>query len=153
MKRILLSLTLALSFNLNAQDKMGTTGKCPFGHDSENATASTASTASQTTPKVMSNKDWWPNQLDLSLLRKNSHLSDPMGANFEYAKAFKSLDYQALKNDLKALMTQSNEFWPADFGNYAGLFIRMAWHSAVQVLTVLVMVVVVHALDSNDLHL
>jgi catalase-peroxidase len=125
MKRILLSLTLALSFNLNAQDKMGTTGKCPFGHDSENATASTTST-----PKVMSNKDWWPNQLDLSLLRKNSHLSDPMGANFEYAKAFKSLDYQALKNDLKALMTQSNEFWPADFGNYAGLFIRMAWHSA-----------------------
>lgn len=77
-----------------------------------------------------SNRDWWPNQLNVGLLRQNSSLSNPMGSDFNYAKAFQSLDYQALKQDLHALMTDSQDWWPADFGHYGGLFIRMAWHSA-----------------------
>ncbi len=80
--------------------------------------------------KVASNVGWWPNQLNLSILRQNSTLTDPMGADFDYIKEFKSLDYAALKKDLKALMTDSQDWWPADFGHYGGLFIRMAWHSA-----------------------
>ncbi len=76
------------------------------------------------------NRDWWPNQLKLNILRQHSDLSNPMGKSFNYAEAFKSLDYQAVKQDLHALMTDSQEWWPADFGHYGGLFIRMAWHSA-----------------------
>jgi catalase-peroxidase len=86
-------------------------GQCPFAH----------------APK---NRDWWPNQLDLSALHKNSALSDPMGEAFDYAKAFKSLDLNAVIKDLHALMTVSQDWWPADFGHYGGLMIRMAWHSA-----------------------
>ena len=80
--------------------------------------------------QVNKNKQWWPNQLSLDVLRQNSDLSSPMGKEFDYAKEFKTLDYAALKKDLEALMTQSNDLWPADFGNYGPLFIRMAWHSA-----------------------
>ena len=76
------------------------------------------------------NRDWWPNQLDLQVLHHNSTLSNPMGAAFDYAAAFKSLDLAAVIKDLRALMTQSQDWWPADFGHYGGLFIRMAWHSA-----------------------
>ncbi|MGO4291061.1 catalase/peroxidase HPI [Chitinophaga sp. RAB17] len=76
------------------------------------------------------NHDWWPNQLKLSILRQHSSLSDPMGEDFNYAEAFKSLDLEAVKKDLHALMTDSQEWWPADFGHYGPLFIRMAWHSA-----------------------
>ena len=76
------------------------------------------------------NRDWWPNQLDLQVLHRNSTLSDPMGEAFDYAKEFKSLDLNAVIKDLHALMTDSQEWWPADFGHYGGLFIRMAWHSA-----------------------
>ena len=76
------------------------------------------------------NKEWWPNQLNLDVLRQNSELSNPMGSKFDYAKEFQSLDYNALKKDLTELMTQSQEWWPADFGNYGPLMIRMAWHSA-----------------------
>ena len=76
------------------------------------------------------NRDWWPNQLRLEILRQNSNLSNPMDPGFDYAEAFKSLDYQALKNDLFALMTDSQPWWPADFGHYGPFFIRMAWHSA-----------------------
>ena len=78
----------------------------------------------------MSNRDWWPNQLNLSILRQHSSLSDPMGETFNYAEEFKKLDLDALKQDLYALMTDSQDWWPADFGHYGGLFIRMAWHSA-----------------------
>ena len=80
--------------------------------------------------KFKTNRDWWPNQLDLSILRKHSNLSNPMGENFDYEKAFNSLDYYALKDDIRNLMTDSQEWWPADYGHYGGLFIRMAWHSA-----------------------
>jgi catalase-peroxidase len=76
------------------------------------------------------NRDWWPNQLKLSILRQHSPLSNPMGEDFNYAEAFKSLDLEAVKTDLHALMTDSQDWWPADFGHYGGLFIRMAWHSA-----------------------
>ena len=94
-----------------------TTGKCPLGHGS--ATGGT-----------MSNRDWWPNQLNLGILRQNAPRSDPMGESFSYAKQFKKLKFKALKKDLHALMTDSQDWWPGDFGHYGGLFIRMAWHSA-----------------------
>ena len=76
------------------------------------------------------NRDWWPETLDVSVLHRNSTLSDPMGGTFDYAKEFKSLDLSAVVKDLTALMTTSQEWWPADFGHYGGLMIRMAWHSA-----------------------
>ncbi len=76
------------------------------------------------------NRDWWPNQLDLRILHQNSQLSNPMGGQFNYSKEFETLDLQAVKNDLYALMTNSQEWWPADYGHYGPLFIRMAWHSA-----------------------
>ncbi len=77
-----------------------------------------------------SNRDWWPNQLNLKILHQHSHMSNPMGAAFNYAEEFKKLDLPALKKDLYALMTDSQDWWPADYGHYGGLFIRMAWHSA-----------------------
>ena len=94
---------------------MSTEAKCPFHHAAGGGTT---------------NRDWWPNQLKVELLHQHSSKSDPMGENFDYAKEFKSLDYAALKKDLAALMTDSQVWWPADFGHYGGLFIRMAWHSA-----------------------
>jgi catalase-peroxidase len=92
-----------------------TDAKCPFNH---------------TVGGGPSNKDWWPNHLPLDLLHQHSSKSDPMDAEFDYAKEFKSLDFAALKKDLAALMTDSQDWWPADFGHYGPLFIRMAWHSA-----------------------
>lgn len=77
-----------------------------------------------------SNRDWWPNQLNLGILHQHAPASNPMGPDFDYAEEFKKLDYEALKNDLTALMTDSQEWWPADWGHYGGLMIRMAWHSA-----------------------
>jgi catalase-peroxidase len=89
--------------------------KCPFGHMAGGG---------------VSNRDWWPNQLRIDLLHQHSSKSDPMGKGFNYAKEFKSLDYEALKQDLRKVMTDSKPWWPADFGHYGPLFIRMAWHSA-----------------------
>src|SRR6202166_1700774 len=89
--------------------------KCPFGHMAGGGA---------------SNRDWWPNQLRIDLLHQHSSKSDPMGKDFDYAKEFKSLDYKALKQDLLKVMTDSKPWWPADFGHYGPLFIRMAWHSA-----------------------
>ncbi len=94
---------------------MSTEAKCPFNHTAGGGTT---------------NKDWWPSQLKVELLHQHSSKSDPMGGKFDYAKEFKSLDYTALKKDLAALMTDSQEWWPADFGHYGPLFVRMAWHSA-----------------------
>src|SRR5689334_18005728 len=90
-----------------------TGSKCPFNHGAGGT----------------SNKDWWPNQLRVDLLHQHSSKSDPMGAQFNYAREFKRLDFAALKEDLAALMTHSQSWWPADFGHYGPLFIRMAWHS------------------------
>jgi catalase-peroxidase len=100
-------------------------GKCPFPHLHGNTPKPTPTSAGG-----RSNRDWWPNQINLKMLHQNSALSDPMGADFDYAEEFKSLDLPALKQDLYALMTDSQEWWPADFGHYGPFFIRMAWHSA-----------------------
>src|SRR5580698_2244389 len=89
-------------------------GKCPFNHGAS----------------VHTNRDWWPNQVNVNVLHQHSAKSDPMGKGFNYAEEFKSLDLAAVKKDLAALMTDSQDWWPADFGHYGPLFIRMAWHSA-----------------------
>ena len=80
--------------------------------------------------RVRTNRDWWPDALDVSVLHRNSTKSDPMDQAFDYAKEFKTLDLNAVIKDLHALMTESQEWWPADFGHYGGLMIRLAWHSA-----------------------
>src|SRR4029079_5546656 len=80
--------------------------------------------------RAHANRDWWPESLDVSILHRNSTLSDPMGKAFYYAKEVKSRDLKALLSDLRALMTKSQDWWPADFGHYGGLMIRLAWHSA-----------------------
>ena len=82
------------------------------------------------TTKATTNKDWWPNQLNLKVLHASAPQADPLGPKFDYAKAFKSLDLKALKKDIAKVITTSQDWWPADYGSYAGLFIRMAWHSA-----------------------
>ena len=96
---------------------MATEAKCPVVHGTTNV-------------GMRSNSEWWPNQLNLKILRQNSPQSNPMGEAFNYAQEFKKLDYKALKKDLRALMTDSQDWWPADFGHYGGLLIRMAWHAA-----------------------
>ena len=99
-------------------------GKCPVMH------GAVAPTSTPTTTRGRSNRDWWPSALNLGILSQNSPLSDPMGPEFNYAEEFKKLDLEALKSDLIALMTTSQDWWPADYGHYGPLFIRMAWHSA-----------------------
>jgi catalase-peroxidase len=101
-------------------DNNGGEGKCPFhgGAMTQNAGGGTR------------NRDWWPNQLNLNILRQHSSMSNPMGENFDYAEAFKNLDLAAVKKDLVDLMTESQDWWPADYGHYGPFFIRMAWHSA-----------------------
>src|SRR3989475_3133810 len=107
-------LTAAVGAGPQAQTSSSET-KCPVAHGARRA---------------QTNADWWPNQLNLKMLHQHSPLSDPMGQEFNYAEEFKSLDLNAVIKDLHALMTDSQEWWPADFGHYGPLFIRMAWHSA-----------------------
>ena len=99
---------------------MSNTSQCPFH----------AQHGARTTPAMRSNTDWWPNQLNIGILHQQDAKSNPLGKDFDYAEAFKELDLAALKQDLTVLMTDSQEWWPADWGHYGGLFIRMAWHSA-----------------------
>ena len=117
-----------IALDKTMENNTGSTGgKCPFPHMHG---TTPKPTAAPTNAGARSNRDWWPNQLNLKMLHQNSALSDPMGADFDYAKEFKSLDLSALKKDLYALMTDSQDWWPADFGHYGPFFIRMAWHSA-----------------------
>jgi catalase-peroxidase len=108
-------ISIELSIQARQESVMTTETKCPFNHSIGAGT---------------SNRDWWPNQLRLDLLHQHSSVSNPMGEDFDYAKEFRNLDFAALKKDLVALMTDSQSWWPADFGHYGPLFIRMAWHSA-----------------------
>lgn len=101
--------------DIDLDAKVETISKCPVAHPSRKAKAI---------------REWWPNELDLSVLHRGSSLSNPMGKDFKYAEEFQKLDWQALKEDLRALMTDSQDWWPADFGHYGGLFIRMSWHGA-----------------------
>ena len=94
---------------------MADINQCPFKHAAGGGTTI---------------RDWWPNRLRVDLLRQHSSKSDPLGDDFDYAEAFNALDLEAVKRDLHALMTDSQDWWPADYGHYGGLFIRMAWHSA-----------------------
>ncbi|WP_420566293.1 catalase/peroxidase HPI [Thalassobaculum sp.] len=98
-------------------DGSNKSGGCPFMHG-------------HTLASAVTNRDWWPNQINLKILHQNPPMSDPLGEDFNYAEAFNAIDYAALKKDLTALMTDSQDWWPADYGHYGGLFIRMAWHSA-----------------------
>ncbi|MFZ9814947.1 MAG: catalase/peroxidase HPI, partial [Candidatus Kapaibacteriota bacterium] len=97
---------------------------------STNACPVTGATSNGFLSAGTSNRDWWPNQLNLGILRQNSELSNPLGEDFNYVEAFKQIDYDALKKDLAALMTDSQDWWPADFGHYGGFFVRMTWHAA-----------------------
>jgi catalase-peroxidase len=108
-------LAAAAGASLPQEQTVPTESKCPVAHSAR---------------KIQTNADWWPNQLNLNILHQHSPLSDPMGKEFNYAEEFKSLDLQAVIKDLHAVMTDSQEWWPADFGHYGPLFIRMAWHSA-----------------------
>lgn len=136
MKKVLLTSSFLLASFSFAQQAATcpVTGKTAASKDVAHASAEyqsmTAAPSQKGSSQVNKNKEWWPNQLNLEVLRQNSDKSNPMGSDFDYAKEFQKLDYQALKADLSALMTKSEDWWPADFGNYGPLFIRMAWHSA-----------------------
>jgi catalase-peroxidase len=114
-EQVLINIALFNNSGFERSKQMSTEAKCPFNHAAGGGT---------------SNRDWWPNGLKLELLSQHSSKSDPMGQDFNYAEEFKSLDLAALKKDLASLMTDSQDWWPADFGHYGPLFIRMAWHSA-----------------------
>jgi catalase-peroxidase len=123
MKKHILTITLLLVYFLTAEAQ-------DYKKETSVDGYSGATKKSSSAMKASSNSEWWPNQLNLSILRQNSSLSSPHGADFNYLKEFRSLDYNAVKQDLRTLMTNSQDWWPADFGHYGGLFIRMAWHSA-----------------------
>ena len=123
MKHTHLLLAMALGSGVSAQTEKSSSSeaKCPFHVPTEGTNASMKGTQ---------NFDWWPNQLNIGILRQHSELSNPYDPNFNYKKQFTSLDYAALKKDIQATLTKSEDWWPADYGNYGPLFIRMAWHSA-----------------------
>jgi catalase-peroxidase len=133
MKQTILTLSLAVASTAVAQTEANSGAKCPFHRSKPSETTSIEPPTTPPTRNTItgtSNRDWWPNQLNLDLLRQHSSLSDPMDSGFDYTKAFNTLDYYALKQDIKGVLTTSQDWWPADFGNYGPLFIRMAWHSA-----------------------
>jgi catalase-peroxidase len=134
-KQLLFIAMMGVAASVTAQpsaEHKGASGLCPYhagGSDAGTAAKSTDG-GEQQSMKGTTNKDWWPNQLNLGVLRQNSELSNPMGRSFDYATAFKKIDLAAVKKDIAAVLTQSQDWWPADYGNYGPLFIRMAWHSA-----------------------
>lgn len=143
MKNLAILLLMSISLNSQGQHDVAANqggGGCPFGYDKPKDQTSagpvTTDTVPTEKPKTVEhpmgnrNPDFWPNQLDLSVLRMNSNLSNPAGPSIDYRQQFQNLDYEALKKDLRELMTKSQDWWPADWGHYGGLFIRMAWHSA-----------------------
>lgn len=123
MKKGLFMFALLISGATIAQNKVKA-GECPMGFTSNTSEAIDSVVMGKST------MDWWPNKLNLQVLRQHAELSTPMGANFNYRKEFNSLDYFALKKDIQKILTASQDWWPADFGNYGPLFIRMAWHGA-----------------------
>jgi catalase-peroxidase len=125
MKQLLLPAMCLFSVAVFAQEKKA---ECPMGHGSSAKTETTE--RREAAMKANTNKEWWPNKLNVEVLRQNSEKTNPMDKNFDYIKEFKTLDYVALKKDIEAVLTQSQDWWPADFGNYGPFFIRMAWHSA-----------------------
>jgi len=141
-KNVLLFVGLVASTTALAQNESSTAGKCPVmpvgasgGHPTMHGRGvnppahDTSSYHSEEKDKT-TNRDWWSNQLDLTILRQHSDLSNPLGEEFDYREAFINLEYDSLKNDILCVLTESQDWWPADFGNYGPLFIRMAWHSA-----------------------
>ncbi|MEC8514846.1 MAG: catalase/peroxidase HPI [Bacteroidota bacterium] len=120
----MLMLASCSSTTKESTNDMANDASCPFGFDKLKSSGEVIKSEGNT------NRDWWPNQLDLSVLRQNSSLSNPMGDDFNYAAQFNKLDYFELKKDIEEVMLDSKDWWPADYGNYGGLFIRMAWHSA-----------------------
>jgi len=129
MKQLLTASFLLMGLSLGAQVNMqGDISKCPV-HGGASA-STTAPQAQKNVQEGPNNRDWWPNRLDLSVLRQHSQKSNPMDPDFDYAEEFNSLDYEALKADIRKVLTESQDWWPADYGHYGGLFIRMAWHSA-----------------------
>ncbi len=151
MKKIIILSTVLITNLAMSQPESQNLGKCPVIHGGNssdtgknphltdqsstkiNPQSSTTTNPHQIEKKQLSgnkNQEWWPNQLDLSVLRKNSPTSNPMGSNFDYRQAFNDLDYFALKEDIRKALTNSQDWWPADFGHYGPFFIRMAWHSA-----------------------
>ncbi len=139
MKKTLLTTFLLASYLASGQNNQTTMSKCPFhnGNSEQPQQVHNVNTENESgthqqhrANHAMSNSDWWPNQLDLSVLRQHSAQSNPLGIDFNYADAFNSLDYSALKEDIRFVLTDSKDWWPADFGHYGPLFVRMAWHSA-----------------------
>jgi catalase-peroxidase len=154
MKNILILSGLLLAFAVQGQAQEESSGGCPFGFDKMGKKNKTEASSEQfksgeqksretahgamaegpgdknINPDGNTNNEWWPNRLDLSVLRQHSQMSNPMGEDFNYVEEFNSLDYAALKQDLHELMTSSQDWWPADWGHYGPFFIRMAWHSA-----------------------
>ncbi len=135
MKFLLICVSLLITGMVVGQKKSKESAPagCPYGFDKaaakpEMATPTVETKYDEKSPKT--NKDWWPNQLDLSLLHQQSSMSNPMGTQFNYRNEFTTLDYFAVKKDLEKVLTESQDWWPADFGNYGPFFIRMAWHSA-----------------------
>ena len=134
MKKQLLTMSLFITGMVVGQKQAETSGgQCPMGFGksktkTESTTAAPVEYKTSTEPNT--NRDWWPNQLNLTVLHQQSNLSNPMDLSFNYRQEFSTLDYYALKKDIEKVLTESQDWWPADFGNYGPLFIRMAWHSA-----------------------